>query len=106
VRALAAADFEAAAAAVRRDPGDPWDADRFAAALAPFFEEYERIVFTPDARQAHRTLVKQSAPRCWEVSQVLVDPAGDELWAIEAEVDLVDERDPVGPLLRLRRIGT
>ena len=106
VRALAAADFEAAAAAVYRDPDDPWDADRFAAALAPFLDEHERIVFTPDARRAHHTLLKQVAPRRWDASQVLMDPAGDGLWAIEAEIDLESERDPTEPLLRVRRIGT
>jgi len=106
VRALAEGDYAAAAAAVRQDPDDPWDADRFESALAAFIEEYGHIVFTPDARQARYTHLRPMAPRKWDLFQVLVDPEGDGLWAIEGEVDLAGQRDPEGPLVRLRRIGT
>jgi hypothetical protein len=105
VRALARKDWEEAAALVRLDPADPWDPDRFAQALAPFLQEYARLDFTPDARLAHRTRIAESGPRRWQVSQVLVDPAGDELWALHGEVDLSREKDPQGPLVRLLRIG-
>ena len=39
-------------------------------------------------------------------TQVLLDRENDNLWCIEAAVDLSGERDPVGPLLRVQRIGT
>jgi hypothetical protein len=39
------------------------------------------------------------------VAQVLCDPVGDDLWALHGEVDLTGQRDPEGPLVRLRRIG-
>jgi hypothetical protein len=106
VRALAEGDFAAAAAAVRQDPDDPWDGDRFASALAPFFEEYDHIVFSPEARRPRHTLLKPVAPRRWDVFQVLVDPEGDGLWAVEGEINLSDQRDPDGALVRVRRIGT
>jgi superfamily II RNA helicase len=106
VRALAAGAFDEAPGCVRQDPEDPWDAARFQRALAPFFEEYERLVFTPEARQSHRTLLRHTAPRTWDLFQVLLDPRGDGIWAIEGVVDLEGEKDPVGPLVRLRRIGT
>jgi hypothetical protein len=106
VRALADGDYESAAGAVLQDPDDPWDAQRFESALAPFFEEYDRIVFTPDARQARYTHFDATAPRKWDLFQVLVDPAGDGLWAIQGEIDLTGQRDPEGLLVRLRRIGT
>jgi hypothetical protein len=105
VRALAHKDWEEAAACVRQDEGDRWDAERFASALAPFFEEYGRLEFTPDAGLAHRTRVAAAGPRRWQVAQVLVDPAGDELWALHGEIDLSREKDPEGPLVRLLRIG-
>jgi hypothetical protein len=105
VRALARQDWEEAAACVRADPEAGWDPDRFARALAPFLEEYGRLDFTPDARLAHRTRIAAVGPRRWQVSQVLVDPAGDELWALHGEVDLSREKDPEGPLIRLLRIG-
>jgi superfamily II RNA helicase len=105
MRALAAGDYEDAARCVRADPDDPWDAARFERELAPFLEEYGRPLFTPEARQARHTLLKRTGPRSWDAFQVLLDPAGDGLWAIEAEVDLRREREPEGPLLRMRRIG-
>jgi hypothetical protein len=104
VRALAAGDYAEAAACVRQDPEDPWTPERFAEALAPFFEEYERVDFDPRARAAHLTLIKQRGPQRWDVHQVLVDDQGDNLWNLEGEIDLEDA--PSGALVRLRRIGT
>jgi hypothetical protein len=106
VRALAHGDWDEAVECVRQTQGDHWDAARFEQALAPYLEEYTRIVFTPDARQAHRTLLKPMGERRWEVFQTLVDPEGDALWAIEGEVDLRGQRDPEGALVAVRRIGT
>jgi hypothetical protein len=106
VRALAARDWEAAVGCVRADPEDPWDEARFERELAPFFAEHERIVFEPHARRADKTLIEARAPRRWDVHQVLCDPSGEDVWQIEGEVDLGDDRSPAGPLVRPRRIGT
>jgi Domain of unknown function (DUF3516) len=112
VRALAQRDWEEAAAGVRPgDPDDPawaeahWPPERFEAALAPFFTEYEEILFTPDARQAHWTVIDESAPRTWRIRQTLLDPAGDHLWHLEGVVDLTTGHSLEGPLVELRRIG-
>ncbi len=104
LRALAAADYEEAARCVRQDPDDLWDAARFERGLAAFLEDYGRLVSTPEARQARHTLLKRTGPRTWEAFQVLVDPEGENLWALEVELDLRGERDPEGPLLRMRRL--
>jgi hypothetical protein len=106
LRALAAGDYEEAAGCVRQDPDDPWDAPRFERELGAYLAAYERIVFTPDARRADRTRIARRGPRDWDVSQVIVDPLGDELWAVHGQVDLRETLDPEGPLVRLRRIGT
>jgi hypothetical protein len=106
VRALAEGDFGAAATCVHQDADDPWDAPRFEQALAPYFEEYEQILFTPEARNSRRTLIKSTGPRRWDVSQVLVDPQGDHLWAIHGAIDLSQQRDPEDPIVGIRRIGT
>ena len=58
MHALSKDDYEAAAACVHQDADDPWDALRFKQALAPYFEEYAEILFTPDARNSRRTLLK------------------------------------------------
>jgi superfamily II RNA helicase len=106
VHDLAAGAFDEAAGRLRQDPEDPWTAERLAATLAPFLEEYGRIDFTPRARQAHQTRLDPTGPRVWSVSHVLCDPQQDDLWALIGEVDLTRERDPEGPLIRLVRIGT
>jgi hypothetical protein len=106
VRALAEGDFEAAASCVHQDADDPWDPLRFKQALAPYFEEYGEILFTPDARNSRRTLIQSTGPRTWRISQVLVDPEGDHFWAIEGAIDLSKQRDPEGPIVRIRRIGS
>ncbi len=106
VRDLAAGDWEAAAAAVRQDPADPWDAERLEAALAPFLETYERLLFTPEARLAQHTRIDERGPRRWEVTQVLLDPEGDNLWHLAGVVDLGAGQPLEGPLVRLVRIGT
>jgi hypothetical protein len=41
----------------------------------------------------------------WEVSQRLPDPEDEGAWAIEGSIDLREDANPPGPLLRLRRIG-
>jgi hypothetical protein len=106
VRALSERDYEEATRWVRQDPEDPWDAARFAEALAPFHDEHERILFDPGARQAHRTAIRQTAPRVWEVQQVLADPKGDDIWSVQGEIDLTGETVPDHPLVRVREIAT
>jgi superfamily II RNA helicase len=105
VAALARGEYEEAAGFLHQDPDDPWDAARLESALAPFLAEYERILLTPEARRAHWTQLRQTDARRWDVAQVLLDPAGDQLWALHGEIDLRSERDPEAPLVRLRRIG-
>ncbi len=105
VRALVAQDYETAVRWVHPEPEDPWDAARFAAALEPFHAEYEAILFTPEARRAHHTRLVSDEPRHWRVTQTLLDPRGDHLWALHGEVDLRRDRDPELPLVRLVRVG-
>lgn len=106
VRALSRKDWGEAARVVGSDPDDPWDEGRFASALAPYFEEYEALRFDPDARRNDRTLFRDRAPGLWDVHQVMLDPAGDEMWNVEAVVDLREPPETGAPLVRIRRIGT
>jgi hypothetical protein len=105
-RSLAQRDFEEAARCVRQDSDDPWDAARFEVSLAAFFAEYERIVFEPRARQAEYTLIRPAARGSWEVFHTLLDPRDDNLWCLEATLDLDGGETWEGPLLQMRRIGS
>jgi superfamily II RNA helicase len=106
VRALAKKDWEEAAERVFADAANPWDAARFEAALAPFFDEYGELLSGSEARLHHLTQLKSTGPRKWEVAQTLLDPKGDQTWAVFAGIDLTDASAPDGPILRIRRVGT
>jgi len=89
-------------AAVRRydllgelDADDGWDADAWAAALAPYWEEHSSLGTDADARGPQMLLVDAEDPRRWTVRQILADPAGDHDWGISVEVDL-DASDEAG----------
>jgi len=108
VRAIAARDWEEAAASIRQDPEDPegpWDEARFEAALAPFHESYGDPLFTPEARRHQWTHLKETGERTWEATQTLLDRDGDNLWALYAKIDLTDPEAVDGPILTLTRIG-
>jgi superfamily II RNA helicase len=106
VRDLAGRRYADAARRVRQQPGDEWDANRIEAALAPFFQDYERILFDPLARQAHWTHIDERAPRLYDVHQALLDDQGDNLWNVEGVIDLREELPPDAPWVAIRRIGT
>ncbi|MFP3902257.1 MAG: DEAD/DEAH box helicase [Acidimicrobiia bacterium] len=69
------------------DGDDGWTAERWAAALAPYFDEYGSIGIDADARNP-ALLVIDEEPGLWRVRQILDDPERNHDWAITAEVDL------------------
>jgi hypothetical protein len=108
VRALANKDWEEAISTVRQDsdlPETVWDAERFEQTLEPFYAEYGELVFTPEARRHQWTQIRATGDHTWDVTHTLLDPAGDNLWAIIGSIDLRDPDMIDGPLVRLHRIG-
>lgn len=107
-RALSLREWEEATALVKQDPDDPqtvWDAERFEQAMASFFEEYGDLLFTPEARRHQWTQIRPTGDRQWEVTHTLLDPQGDNLWAIQGAIDLRDPDEAEGPIVRVGRIG-
>jgi hypothetical protein len=107
VAALSRHQWEEAAAGVRQpvDEDSRWSADRFERALAAFFEHHDRLVFDHQSRLADKTLIEPAGDRKWKAVQILVDPEGDNLWHIEAAVDLTDIETLDGPIIEIRQIG-
>jgi len=106
--ALARRDFDEARAALRDDETGTWTTERLAAEVAPYFAEHEKIIVTPLARNPRNTTQSQVAPRIWEAQQTIVDPAGDEDFAIHTRIDLSEPLLPGqenAPLIELMRIG-
>jgi hypothetical protein len=107
VRALALRDWDDAAAAVRHDPDDPWTAARVEQAMAGYYADYPELRWGHEARFPKYTLLaaQDDSKRVWRVRQVLVDPEGDHLWAVEGEVDLRRDPFPEGAMVMLRKIS-
>ena len=105
VRCLAEQDYEEAALSVRADAEDPWTAERFEQAMAGFHAEYDKVVFTHDARRRRHTRLVETGPRQWTVTQVLLDPEGDNQWFFEGVVDLRNPKHFEGPLVALTYLG-
>jgi superfamily II RNA helicase len=86
------------------DGGDGWDAQAWAEALEPYFEEHDDIGTGPDAR-GPAMLIIDKQPDHWSVRQIFDDPAGDHDWGISAVVDL-DASDEAGAaVIRVTDVG-
>ena len=86
------------------DAKDGWDADAWADALDPYFDEHADIGTGPDARGPALLIIERER-NYWSVRQILDDPAGDHDWGISAVVDL-DASDEAGAaVLRITDVG-
>jgi superfamily II RNA helicase len=105
LQALARREWEEGLAAIRH-PDQGWSAAKLEEAVAPLFAEHQGIDVTPRARVSSNTLLKATGHRTWDATQRILAKDGDDLWMIDATVDLSGEVDPDKPLIALRRIGT
>jgi hypothetical protein len=106
--ALARKDWGEAQAALRDGQAELWPTDKLAAEIASYFDEHAAIVVTPLARSPRKTTLSEVAPRIWEAQQTIVDPEGDEDFAIHTRIDLSEPLAPGqenAPLIELVRIG-
>jgi hypothetical protein len=109
--ALARRDWEEALAALRNNPASDtpeWTAERLAAELEAYFLEHGSITVTPAARNPRNTLLTPVAPHRWEAQQRLIDPEGDEDFAIFVRIDLgqpLASGQENAPLIELMRVG-
>ncbi|MGD8440982.1 MAG: DUF3516 domain-containing protein [Holophagae bacterium] len=104
VRALSERDWEAAEDGARQQADDPWPADRFAEAMAPFFDRFDGLVFDHRARLSDTTVIAREDDKRWKITQNLFDPEDENLWYVEAEVDL--DAWHGGPLVAVTEIGS
>jgi hypothetical protein len=81
-----------------------WDADAWAAALAPYFEEHQILQTGANARGPAMLLTEEQRDR-WVVRQILDDPVGDHDWGISAEVDLRASDDQGVAVLTVTDVG-
>jgi superfamily II RNA helicase len=86
------------------DAGAGWDADAWADALEPYFDEHDEIGTGPDARGPGLLIIDEQADR-WAVRQIFDDPAGDHDWGISAVVDLAASDAAGAAVLRVTEAG-
>jgi hypothetical protein len=118
LRSLSRKDYAAAALAVAApeagkegahdvdgDVGGPWDAERFARALAPFYEEHASIRVDPQARAPAHTRIDKPGRGVWEVQQVISDDADDNDWWFRCFVDLERSAREGKPVVVMRELS-
>ncbi len=109
LRALVSGDFEAALATTGPSASadaEPWTVERLRQAMDAYHVGHERIRLDPAARNLRHTYITPSEDkRRWRVQQMLVDPAEDNDWVAEFEVDLDESRAKGEPVLQFRRLG-
>jgi superfamily II RNA helicase len=86
------------------DGEDAFDAETWAAALAPYFAEHGDIGTGANAR-GPGLLILDEQPAIWEARQIFDDPAGDHDWGFSATVDL-DASDEAGvAVIKVTSVG-
>ncbi|GAA4696616.1 DEAD/DEAH box helicase [Phytohabitans rumicis] len=86
------------------DAESGWDADAWADALEPYYDEHDEIGTGPNARGPALLMIDQGPDR-WRVRQILDDPAGHHDWAITAEVDLAASDELGAAAVRIISVG-
>ncbi len=81
-----------------------WDADAWADAVEPYFDEHADIGTGADARGPAMLIITQQ-PGHWSVRQIFDDPAGDHDWGISAEVDLAASDEAGAAVVRVTDVG-
>ncbi len=81
-----------------------WDADAWADAIEPYFDEHDEIGTGPGARGPGLLIIDEHADH-WAVRQIFDDPAGDHDWGIGAVVDLAASDEAGAAVLRVTAAG-
>ena len=104
LRALSLQDYDAAAASLH--PSSAFaDPEALAAAVAPYFEEWDTMVFDHRSRLAEFQVLEELGRGQWRMRQTIRDPDASGAWFAEALVHLNTVQEPTEPLLELQVIG-
>ncbi|MDI9384744.1 MAG: DUF3516 domain-containing protein [Verrucomicrobiota bacterium] len=113
LRAIAMGDEEAALGAISStavagslEEKEEWTVDRLRTVFDDYFEEHERLMLDPEARNKRHTYVMPDKELgIWRVQQMLIDPEGKNDWVAEFHVDLARSRSEGQPWITLARVG-
>lgn len=104
LRGLANGDYTTACAALTTTAEHSWTPDKIAAAFDRYYDDHERLLMDPEARNGRHTHV-EPGPQQWRVSQVLVDPDSLNDWQAVFTVPLAAAREEGKPSITLTLLG-
>ncbi|MFZ4895171.1 DEAD/DEAH box helicase [Plantibacter sp. Mn2098] len=90
------------------DQSAGFDADAWADAMDPYFEEHGQLPTGADARSPALLVIDETdeaSGSVWHVRQVFADPAGDHDWGIDADVDLDASEETGTAVVRVTAVG-
>ncbi len=86
------------------DAADGWDAEAWAEALAPYFDEHDEIGTGADARGPGMLIIEELADE-WRVRQIFDDPESDHDWGFTAAVDLWGSDEAGVAVIKVLSVG-
>ena len=96
--------YERYAQLAEMDGTSGWDADRWRAAMAGYWSEYDDLGIGPGARASDLVVVERERD-VWHVRQAFDDPAGDRDWGIRVDVDLAASDEAGEPVIAVASVG-
>jgi superfamily II RNA helicase len=82
-----------------------WDADDWADALEPYFEEHGALGTGANARGPALLIIDNTEPGYWNVRQIFDDPADDHDWGISARIDLAASDEAGAAVVEVTEVG-
>ncbi|HEX5188515.1 MAG TPA: DUF3516 domain-containing protein [Streptosporangiaceae bacterium] len=82
-----------------------WNADAWADAMEPYFDEHDEIGTGADARGPAMLIIDDTDKDLWRVRQIFDDPEGDHDWGFSAEVDLAGSDDAGEAVIWITAVG-
>lgn len=104
VRLLSQKSYTEAELSINNTGDEAWNEQRFTKALEDFYGSYQEIISDPRARNPALTKITKLSDTEYEVSHTLLDDQEDNMWHLEAYINLKERRDESTPLLFLRSI--
>jgi len=111
VRAMSQSDWDEAVASVHQGD-DSYTANDLRQAMQPYIDERGDVRFDGRLKQGWTTVITDDGPHRWRVSQILVDDEtgrededAGEAWSIDGMVDLSEDTNPMGPIVRVVAVG-
>jgi superfamily II RNA helicase len=86
------------------DAADGWDADAWADALEPYFDEHDEIGTGADARGPGMLIIEELTDE-WRVRQIFDDPERDHDWGFSAAVDLWGSDEAGEAVIKVLTVG-